>query len=256
MKPRHHYFPSLPRHLRLAAASWVLFAISAHASPMLVQRLDGWGNFIPGMGYDLEVTVGNLHPNCSFEPSPPSMQWKTLSGFGGNSDGFLQIGAYYLFGPWESQSQYAQLYPWATLTPSSSHGPGKNGHWRVSCGGGGTILPAFGTGTSRWRSSGRSVSVTVPQIVNRSGTRVTGDLLVWVVVNRNRSVLARGGGLALASVRYRPLPAGYMYSARTVRTSFRRPPRGRYSSALVLAEWTGRWTPRDSRVFGGTVLFR
>lgn len=66
---------------------------------MQVQRLDRWGTEVPGMGYPLEVTAGYLSPNCSFEPNPPSLQFQTLTAFGGNASGFLQLGSYYLFGP-------------------------------------------------------------------------------------------------------------------------------------------------------------
>lgn len=246
-----------------------LTTTQAQNVPMRVQRLDGWGPYSPiaDTYFDLDVTSGDLHPNCSFVPQPPQDQWKTLSaiGYGSNpesaSGGFLTRGSYYLFGPFEYEQTYMALYPWATFVRGPDHGPGKNGHWKITgCGGGGGgtagDLPKFGPGRSAWRARGSRARLTVPQINNPSSTRKTGTLQVYLMAHRNRSAVSRGAGRVLCVLRYGQLSPNYLYRARSATTRYYRAPKGRFCTALILAEWTGRYTTRDSRVFPGKARFR
>lgn len=222
---------------------------------MRVQRLDGWGTHISHLGWSLEVTVGDLYPNFHFAPLPPGEQWQTLA-YDEESDDFLQLGGYYLFGPYEYEATYRQLYPWAILIPGPGHGPGKNGHWRVLYGGGTALYPKFGGGRAAWRARRGRVHLTVPRIINPSSVRTTGTLQVYLMAHRSRSAVARGGGRVLAYSRYGQLAPNYYYHARSTTVRMSRPPKGRVCTAMVLAEWAGRYTTRDSRVFPKKVRFR
>ncbi len=238
----------------LALAAWMDAA--AQSVPMRVERLDGWGTYNSYMGWSLEVTAGDLHPNFHFSPLPSNQQYRTLAD---DESDFLQIGGYYLFGPFEYESTYQQLYPWAVLVRGPGHGPGKNGHWRVLYGGGqiqATTYPGFGTGRSAWRAQGASVRLTVPQIVNRSSVRTTGTLQVYLMAHRSRAAVRSGRGTVVAVCRYGQLSPNYSYHARSTTVRMYRPPKGRVCTAMVLAEYTDRFTTREVRVFSKKVRFR
>lgn len=175
--------------------------------PIRVQRLDGWGNYQPEYNgyYDLKVTSGDLYSDCTFVAQAPQDQWQTLTGIGFGSDpangsgGFLTLGSYYLFGPFEAEQSYKNLYPWATLVRGPGHGPGKNGHWKVTgCGNPGKRdNPRLGKGSATWKIVDRTtVRLRVPSII---GKIPENSWFVYkFIFGKNRSRVRAGRGSVFA----------------------------------------------------------
>jgi len=135
-------------------------------------------------------------------------------------------------------------------------GGGGGGGGGVGGGGGPTIYPKFSGGRAAWRSRRSRMTLTIPRIVNESSTRTTGTLRVYLIANRRAAAARNGRGRVVAVVQYRQLPPNHFYNPRRSTVRMGSPPRGWVSTAMVLAEWTGRYTARDSRNFRNRVRFR
>ncbi|MEM9016027.1 MAG: hypothetical protein AAGC68_03370, partial [Verrucomicrobiota bacterium] len=220
-----------------------------------VERIDGFvTEYNPGLGiYEQKKrsTVGILDQN-GFRPFySPVGDW-----VGDTVDpSVYRPGTYWAFACWEDMGTLEQAYPWADFR----WGPNQRtentcGNMQVIPSGGSASRAniSFGHGRASWRTIGLNrVRIRVPQIINIGGLR-SGTIRFYLIGGRGASV-SRGGGKVMASASYSPLPGGYQYKPHTRTVRMRRPGRGRFRSALHVAEYTGpRYTIRDTRTFGTT----
>lgn len=167
----------------------------------------------------------------------------------------LAPGSYYLCFHNPSSVNRAVTYTMQRFAANSPSGGGTGG----TGGTGGytpTIYPRFSSGGASWRTQGSRVRLTIPSIVNRSSTRTTGTLRVYLMASRSSATVRRGQGSVVGMVSYGRLSPNTYYRARSTSTRRYRAPSGRLRTAMVLAEYTGRYTVRDVRVFPRVVTLR
>lgn len=111
------------------------------------------------------------------------------------------------------------------------------------------------TGASSWATSGNQVEIKVAKVSNKaSGRSGSLRLRLWAVKKRYSG--GRISGYIIGTRSLKPLSAGYAYTNISGKVPYKRPPSGRYYTALTLEEYTSSgWVSRDWVSFSGTSKF-
>lgn len=227
---------------------------------VVAQKVTGWGSYHPGGWYTLDVKVGVLWETGEFQELPPDRQFQTITGPTGDDGGFVELGAYYVFGAWEDYADFARATSgWATLTAAPGFGPGKNGHWKLSLngggGGGGTDIKLNGSVNVKLKGSRIAIIATNVCNQNEYGTSGTLRLRAWASKRKITSGTLSGSEIGVRNLGQ--LPAGYYYPKISGFVRLNKPRAGSYWIAVLLEEYTEQgWTVRDYRWLRSKVWIR
>lgn len=112
------------------------------------------------------------------------------------------------------------------------------------------------SGKVAWKTSGQKVNIRVGKVANLSNTGKSGSLRLRLWALRSPYTGGSISGFVMGTRTLSPLTGGYAYTKIKGHVAFRRPPAGKYYTAVTLEEFTtSGWVVRDYTSFSGKNQF-